>query len=327
MKIKTKLIICFVSIGIFICSIFALGINRFSNKSVALSFDIEPSSTINYNNFLRENTIDYKENKFCYINKSLFGSYLNIVDENNNIQKIKGITSPFQLYDDKVFYIKNKNLISKNINDDTSYRIAKKISRFIVRDENIIFLSTDYKLYIYNFTTKTKRKLLDDINNFVIIDKRIIAIDLYDWITQISIDDFSLKKIIKLPIESYPYTVMAQGKNLLFDLKHNKLGILDIETLKIDYIKLFEGDYVNNRVTFICDENSLYFSLQHTVTDGSIVKNINQTENGVWKINLKTLEKTKISNETFNELYLFGDNNLFGRKGASIQKTGDGSLS
>lgn len=285
-----------------------------SSENQKLSFAIETISTRNYNNYLYENTIDYEGQYFCYIKKAILSSNLHIVDKHNNTQIIKGVYAPFQLCKDKVFFLKNYSLLVKEIATEKTYTITKNVSNFIVCKDNIILLTKDYKLYCYNIISKKKHLLYTNINQFIIIDDNIFAIDYEDYLIKISLVDFLNKKIVQLPIEAHPFKIMSHGNNLIFTATNYKLGRLNTDNYSIDYFNIMDDKYINNRIQYICDENNLYYCLQHTKTNGSLVLNVDGRDNGVWQINLGTFEKTRISYEVFDELYLFENNKLFGRK-------------
>ena len=54
------------------------------------------------------------------------------------------------------------------------------------------------------------------------------------------------------------------------------------------------------------------YSFQATRTDGSIVTDAESSDNGVWIVDPVIWETQKLCEETFGELYLFGDT-LIGR--------------
>lgn len=51
----------------------------------------------------------------------------------------------------------------------------------------------------------------------------------------------------------------------------------------------------------------MFVSFQARKYSGSISFNEPHEDNGVWKIDLITLDKVKITNQSFDELFLFGE--------------------
>ena len=327
-KIKIIFFIIFpfvVLIGVI--SIFLYILTR-PEKSV-LSFIPEKESITNYNNYiynehLYNNYVDYNGNKFCWLKKGLLSSTLTIIDDEGNYKYFSGIGSQFQLYDNKIFHMKDRTLYSKDIETGKNKKIANNVDKFVAF-ENLVIFSTknkwnnkigqwENKLYAYNYKTKEKNIIYENVYRFLINDKKLFIVDFDDVLFELSINDFSATKLHEIDVKAAPYNVFVQG-NLWIFFFGNKFDVLDLEKNELVTITVYEG-FISD-MKFICDKNNMFLSYQAKDNNGSFVFNKKDENNGLWKINSETLEKEKISDEIFERLYLFG-NDLFGVKKNSL---------
>lgn len=294
-----------------------------NNQKVTLAIEVKSVSTKNYNNYYeRLNSMDYQGNRFGYIEKNIFSSNLKIVDENNHTQTIKGVCEPFQLTEDQVFFIERGNLQATELASGITTTIAKHVWGFVVYDD-VLFFGIDNAeyltdLYSYNLVDKTQQLIATNIYEFVISGEYVFTVDSDDCLKKLSLEDSTTEELGIIPIEGHPYNIMVQGTNLLFSAS-NKMIRFNTETGLIDYIIMSEDEYPWCRTAYACDADTFYYSLQHFKNIEEIFSvDIDDPENGVWKVDLKTKTKTRISDEAYDELYLLENDQLIGKKDNTI---------
>ena len=302
------------------------------NSKVSVAFTPSKISGVNYNNYTNENSIDYKDNKFAYIESNLFGSKLLIKDDAGKITSLKGVTAPFQLTEDGVAFIKNQDLYLQKLDEQKPTLIEKQVAKFYVYNNDIIY-STIFqwntnkkqpsKLLVYNVGTKKIKTLHKDISDFCLGNDK-VYVDYTDYendienFIEISLKDFKVKKIAQIEIQSYPFGFQANNKKIVLHHITNTFTFIDPETKEIKNVRAHKSEHANDLIIFVLDNENLYFSYQATNTNGSLVSDENDETNGTYKIDLKTYEKQKITDEVFDELYLFENNQLFGIKDKQI---------
>lgn len=296
-----------------------------SRNAVALDMEVVPISQVNYNNYITENRLDYKENSVAWQNSSLFGEKLTLLNENGEYSVIPKVAKPFQLLQKRVVFLKNGELIQYSFGEEQKYTIANNVSRFIAMEQAVFYL-TDSALFQYSWEQKNAVLLKNNIVFFYVHQKSVYSIDAKGQLMRLN-DDWSWQDLCLLQINSYPFYVMPQG-DCLISRQGNKLCYINIYTGITETIRLAEGDYANNRIGFVCDDDNLFVSFQATKTYGSIVKNITNDINGVWSIDFHTKETRKICEDVFDQLYLFEGNRLFGVKNNQLYQinTESGSL-
>lgn len=280
----------------------------------------EELATVNYNNYLQDNLIDYKGNMFACLEKELFASKLVLTDNMGDTKQVDGIYAPFQLYKDCVVFLKGNQLRLKELTEGNTLKIASGVQHFLVYKDLVLYLSEMNQLYAYDLLQEEQRLLYEDVIQYCMHQEKLFVVDKNDMLVELSLSDNSKKEICSLEIQAYPFTIMSQGQYLVIDYAPNSLGFLDIESSEIKSFSLTDSQYANHKITFICDDSYVFFSFQATKTNGSIVTDIVDDNNGVWKINPQTLEKEKIVSETFDTLYLFEEKLLFGTKNNMIYK-------
>lgn len=290
----------------------------FFGKTTKLKATPQPINEINYNNYLQDNRFDYKGDSMAWNDSSLFKSLLTVCMGNNEQLELDGVCAPFQLADGGVVYRNDHTLMYVDIDTKKHNYIADGVDRFMVYNDLIIYStvsdeSKDYwnELRKYDMSLKTDMLIYEGVAEFYIHGESLFAVDKNDVLIKISLDRDESKEIIRLPTKAYPLFFMPLGDKLLYKFA-GSMFILDISTGIEERVIINESTYVNDKVRFICNDSHIYVSFQATKTNGSIVQNIDDENNGLWSINPTTLQKNKICSEVFDRLYLFGDNLLFG---------------
>ena len=276
---------------------------------------IEPVCQVNYNNYMTDNRLDYKGNQFAWQNGSSFSPKLYLLNNDGEYTVHSGVTKPFQLLTDCVVFIKNNDLFKYQFSDQTEQRIAQKVSTFLAT-EDAVFYRIGSTLFRYHWTDANATELKDYVDQFYIHQDQLYIIDHNGCLMRLK-DDGTWQELCLVQIEAYPFRVMPQG-DFIITQDCNELVFTNIYTGARETIRLSQGDYANNQISFICNDQQLFVSFQATQTDGSIVRDIAHTDNGVWRFNSQTRRLEKLCDSTFDELYLFSDNELFGIKDGQL---------
>lgn len=299
-----------------------------SRKADTLDMDVVPISQVNYNNYIIDNRLDYKGNRVAWQNSSLFGEKLTLLNKKGEYSVIQEGAESFQLLQERVIFLKNGKLIQHSFWEGQNYTIADNVSSFVAMEQAVFYLA-DSALFQYSWAQKNTVLLKSNIDSFYVHKETVYIIEAKGHKGQLMRlkDDGSWQDLCLIQIPFYPLYVMPQG-DYVISQSGNELRYINIYTGITETVRLAEGDYINNRINFICDDDYLYVSFQATETDGSIVKNIANDNNGVWSADFQTKQKRKICDDVFDRLYLFEGNRLFGVKSNQLYQinTGNGSL-
>lgn len=315
-----------ISIGLALAIIvtgFLITILNISDKMIDIT--LKPISEINYNNYLTENSIDYKGNWFVWQKESIFRNKTIAQNTDNEVFNVHASDSSLQIRGNQLFFTRNQKLKMQEIGSNKTENIASSVESFIVRPNDIVYLTVSKldddkgdwqnELYLYDIKSGKKRMIYEDIVQFYVYDEEVFVID-YDFVlTQVS--SKGNKKICTIPVNSNPTTIMPQGDKLVY-YDANNVSIFDVKSGEKQKVYVEESEYVNNRISMICDDKNIFVSFQATENNGSSVKNIDDEHNGLWSIDPKTLQKKKICDYVFDGLYLFEDTKLFGTKGNKL---------
>lgn len=270
-----------------------------------LAFTPKETTKINYNNYATSNSVDYRNGRFAWSTGTVLGVTGTVVNSDGKVQKIHGAGEQIQLFDGGTVFL-NQNTLT--INKERKSRIAKNVDSFMAIGTGILYsqLSDSYEktLYWYDAETETSKAVAQNVAAYCADEQKLLVLDNSGWVTLYS--EATAEKKLQLEIQSYPIVMMLQNDCLLYRLS-NRLCLWNPDTGTAKEILLSEGEYVNDRMSFICDKDRIVCSFQATRTDGSIVTDIDSPNNGVWSIDPLTLKKQKLCNETFEELYLFDD--------------------
>lgn len=276
-----------------------------------LDIQVYPIEQVNYNNYITDNKLDYKGNQFAWQSGSSFTSKLTVLNSNGEYTVFSGITSSFQILNDRIVYKKGDKLLQRSLSDQQEQCIAQEVSEFVAT-ENAAFYLVGSTIFQYRWMDRNTARLKDNIMQFYIHNDRLHAIEQNGSLIRLE-DDGTWQNLCMLQITEYPFYVMPQGDFVISRFR-NELVYTNIYTGRAETICLSEGDYANHRICFICDDQQLFVSFQATRTDGSIVRDISNADNGVWCVNFQRKQRKKLCDDTFDQLYLFANKQLFGVK-------------
>ena len=309
MKKKVVIIGIIVSIGVLLMFILCSFIGALRPEQ--LNIEVKPMHSVNYNNYVVDNCLDYKSGVLAWQSNSFWGPKITVVSQNNDTTVLRGITAPFQILDNRIIHIKNGTLISTTINNQRNEQIGKNVSSFLANKNRVLFLSNNH-LVQYELDSKNTCTLKENVYQFFLHHDMLYTIDMEGRLSQLTTDGIWYEKFT-IPDMNYPFYAMP-CENALIYLWQNELRVVDLSDGTIEKISLSDNSYANNRIVYICDDRNLFVSFQATETDGSIVKDVNHSDNGTWRINLQTMEKERVLYETFQQLYLFDGSLLMALK-------------
>ena len=113
---------------------------------------------------------------------------------------------------------------------------------------------------------------------------------------------------------SYQY-MLPRGNELVY-LMGNDLHVWTLSDGTVKSIPLI--DQGMSRITMICDDESVFASVQRIAPGLLLLVDADDANNGTWRINPDTMTKEKICSEYFERLYLFSDRQLLGVKGSAV---------
>ena len=265
---------------------------------------------INYNNYVAGNSVDYRDGRFAWSNSSIFGAMGTVVHADGQVQRIYGADEQIQLLDGGTAFL-NRGVLF--VNKESRIRVAENVDSFVAIGASILYLqvsdSYESTLVCYDVQAQTSKTVVSNVEAYCVDEHRLIVVDDKGGVTLYT--ETAVEKKIEIEIPSYPFAVMLQGENLLYK-SANQLCLLNLDTGAKRELSLSADGYSNHRIRFICDKERIVYSFQATRTDGSIVTDAESSDNGVWIVDPVILETQKLCEETFGELYLFGDT-LIGR--------------
>ncbi len=271
--------------------------------------------SINQNNFTtKNNTVDYFNGNFAYISSGLFGDCLNIVNANGICKKIQDVDKNFKLLKDALIYIKNGDLCIENLHNKSKKIIANDVYEFLVDNNNVYYHSNtkESQLCAYNLRFKKTKVLATNIDSFSVNNDRVYIVDNHGELYSINIDCNEKTHYDFAPPYFSVYQPIALCENAFLYKTSNHIYTYSFDTNNSKTICI-EDDCDNSHLSsFICNDNTIYLTYQAVEYDGSLVKEKQHQNNGIWQINPKSAENKKVSDAVFDRLYLFDDEVLIG---------------
>lgn len=285
-----------------------------------LSIQISPIEQINYNNYLYDTHLDYLSSQIAWKKPSALNSAVNIFDANGEMVTISGISSPFQLMNDQIIHLKNGTLRSCAIDSKDEQILAKDVSQFIAMPHAVVYtsLDSDYhmNLFWYNWESGAIQHLHEDIVTFHVQNDVVYILDQNDYLLRLE-EDLSWTRLTKISADHFPIHFLAVGDYVVYE-SSNIIKFVNIYTGESEYVRFVEDGYVNNAYVMNGDDKQLFVSFQATTTNGSLIFDKENESNGLWRIDPQSKEKNKLCGETFEELYLYEGNQLFGIKNNAL---------
>ena len=298
------------------------------NKSEKIIFTPTQMVSNNYNNYINDNYIEYSGGYFAWLKTDLFGSKLITVDKDNRYRYFNDVSSPFRIYDNYILFVKGGELKLKDIDSKTTTTVVGgDVQKFAILDDSIIYSTDSFdddsgeqnnELRRCKINGEKNELLMENVEEFYISDGKIFALDKNNRLFKLEQENFDKTQIARLNLSQYPCCVMPQGDNLICR-ESNEIVFYNIKTHKRKTVSIVDDDYANNKISFVCDDNTVFVSFQATKTDGSVVKNADDEHNGLWKIDSTSLSKTKVSSNVYENMFL-QDKQLFAICDKSLYK-------
>ena len=320
MKLK-KLIITIMAVVLSLCLI--IGGVYFINQD-RIVFKPKSISVANQNNYtIKNNTVDYFNGRFAYITNDFISNSLIVVDSNGICKTVSGVSDSIKLLESRVLYVKNRKLFVEDIYSSNQTVIADEVYDFIA-DENKVFYSklnnkNDLLLYSYDFENKATVCIAKNLDSFLLHNNKILVVNDKGELYSVEYDgsnEFELTTFDPPDFSVYqPYAVCSNKLICGYD----DLYIYSLDTNKSETLCLNDGDCKGNHITrFVCNNDTIFLTYKRVEYDGSIVKNKQHKNNGVWKVDATTLSKKKVCNKQFDWLYLFDEDVLIGQNQKGI---------
>lgn len=272
---------------------------------------IAATDQVNYNNYLLDDPLDHKDGLTVWETSSILGQQVLLSSSSGEVKELSGITTPCQIWEDQIFFIRKESLWQKPLEGGTGRSIAKSVSSFIVAEGRVYYLCQD-KLFVYDLADEATQELADDVYLFYFHNDQIFAMDETGVLSCLE-PDGQWSAVCTICINGFPFFIMPQREYVIDSLGYG-LRYTDTSDGSTTIVPLIDNEYVNHKISFICDDDRTFVSFHATETNGSIVSKIDHPNNGVWVIDPETKIPQKICAEVFDGLYLFGEDGLFGTK-------------
>lgn len=261
---------------------------------------------INYNNYSSNDVrLDFKYGRSAFTN----GFLLTVIEPNGDTNKLFYRGDSFQLYKNGIVYLEGNKL--KLLEDGKKgVTIASDVYKFTVKNDSVLYCS-DSTLYSYDIATKTFAIIAEDVIAFQTNDESLIVLSRvpneghFDSIFNVYNNNGDVIKSLSFKLTYEPFNFMITNDNIVYE-DNNSIFFLNINTGEIKNVSLSERT-IQDYVRYIVNDEVLFVSFQARKYDGSLSFYEGSEDNGVWRIDLKTLDKVKITDQSFDELFLFGD--------------------
>lgn len=282
-----------------------------------IHFTIMNMDEINYNNYTnssyQSNNLDYRDDKLAWSESVFWSDKLTVWDQNGQSNVFWDCGTVFQLLNDTVVYTKNDNLYIRDSTGE-AIKIAQNIDSFMAHESGVLYtVAVDgtlaAKLYWYDWDNQKATLIHDSIRNFCVANDKLVILDTDDQLTMYTQDECVKNAYAELT--RAPFTFQLTGNQTVYAKNDNELELVDLYTGNTRSVVIHESCRFA-KTAFICDDQSIFVSVQSIRYDGSIVTEVSSEGNGVWFINPETLEKKKICDRYFSRLYLFNGDILLG---------------
>ncbi len=211
-----------------------------------------------------------------------------------------------------------------NLNTGLNQAIAKDVTAFTLYQKDVIYLSDSAQkracIIRLNLITQKEEKIADNVAKFFLNKDTLYITDfLHKNVREISLNTNAVSTIsCKIPLMStYEFFQMCNNQIIIID--DGILHILDVNTGSGQQLQVAPEDFGGANIhEFVCNDQYIIVSLQK-IRIGLFENEVKETHdmNGLWLIDPITLEKKKVSNQTYDHLYL-SDNTLLGTIGNSL---------
>jgi len=282
-----------------------------------LDIAVEPVYEVNYNNYYEDTRLDYRGGQMAWQT----GFKLTLVKDDGTTSSLSGIPSAFQLLDDRVLYMKNDDLMCRMLSGGTDDFLSSGVSSFIALEDSVLYLSNG----------ALRKHQWDDqdlvlgygIEEFFYHHNKIYVITDKGWLVELQ-SDGTWREIYDFNQTDFtlPMTLKFQKNCAIYQFS-NELCFISLTDGSTKTVPLAETKSVDNHISYICDDQRLFVSFLTAEAEDSTdtaAEDSPETnkDDGVWKITGVSGEKNKLCDETFEQLYLFENNRLFGVRGNDL---------
>lgn len=308
-------------------------INSFSIQSIT-PVDV---TQINYNNYSNSlygefnGSIDCDENGKIYVQEPVSK---NVSCLSDNTLFAENVGLPFQIFNNSVYFIRH----AEEANDCKMYcqksdgtiesAVRDNVRSFVVCDDGILYL-TAYKMQdgrlsynlAFNSAAEDEMQMVgNDVIWFIYCEDYVYYIDdSYNvHSSQLSTEKKNiLGKLSELKYDSTTIIGQKIGNMLLIGSSvRDELQTFNLETGEVNQLA---PDSMYSQTAMISDGENTYISFHAFTYNQSKNNDENQLKvfsnnsiNGLWKINIETGIKEKISDTCFSELHMYDKNSIFG---------------
>ena len=321
----------------------------------AISTD-NPANYVESYDYSCQRAVDYSGDNFAYLQRGIFSSKLIVINTSGSRTELNGVTAPFKLRGDKVFYIKYGTLYCRDIYTGGEAVVAVNTEDFALGEDCIVYLTRrngfireylwftinynfrlgwlserlesalkeDDGLYLLSFETLERKQINRGQGKFFIKNDKLYLYntDNDSMVREISLDDLSEKELFSEHLRC----LMPYREGFLYSFGEHMYIIYPENEGKLSYEMLEDGPN-NNVMICICSDTKIFFSFEKWSIDrfdGLFPYRADEDKkhdiNGVWEFDPETGEKEKLTSETFDRLYLFGEDQLFGQQGVDVYK-------
>ena len=106
----------------------------------AISTD-NPANYVESYDYSCQRAVDYSGDNFAYLQRGIFSSKLIVINTSGSRTELNGVTAPFKLRGDKVFYIKYGTLYCRDIYTGGEAVVAVNTEDFALGEDCIVYLT------------------------------------------------------------------------------------------------------------------------------------------------------------------------------------------
>ncbi len=279
--------------------------------------ELKGNESKNYNNYLYAQKMDYDKYLFFQHKKLLFTYFSKI--QNKRIKSLKFSNIKFQINNEKIYYIKKGNLVESNLELNETRVIAADVSKFLVAQNEFYYTkeTESGKSLFYKGMNTEENEICKNVEWFcvnkhgaLVLKEKSLQSRIYNVI-EITAQEFSEKNIALLQCENILHKAYLANEMIIIVDSTNVVSVFNLQTKEQQVI--FAPSLGLHNINLICNENFIYLSVQEIKREGATIYDIINDTNGLYRIDIQTRESIKISDETYNEMYLFGGY-IFGYK-------------
>lgn len=284
-------------------------------KTVTLVGDIPQGFHIaNDNNYVENNRFDANETYIGFITEHGFFTKLTILKDTESVYTVYNTHYKFRLVEDKLVYLKDNTLYFVDLLSKKKTKVSNSVRKFALWQGDIVYIdSARDQLIIYDFDTKKSVLVESGVNRFSLLgnDAYIIPLGAHSSFCKKSLLHGTETTIFshELVVESWnnryfrkcgEEIVWIDGRSLMFSNLDTGVS-RETQILPDNFSQVYYQWYT-------IDNNYAYVSLQKYYNYDHLLLLLQEDEsNGLWRVNVETLKKEKVSDVRYTSLAYFGD--------------------